>query len=81
MFLYREKKEDSKKPCLPMMKRTISIAWTLKKIVQNDNCPKWKALWSEIISAIKNLKISAVRSLADICFLHVLFGILIVLFN
>ena len=28
-----------------------------------------------------NRKISAVRSLADICFLHVLFGILIVLFN
>lgn len=27
------------------------------------------------------MKISAVRSLADICFLHVLFGILIVLFN
>ena len=30
---------------------------------------------------VKNMKISAVRSLADICFLHVLFGILIVLFN
>ena len=28
-----------------------------------------------------HMKISAVRSLADICFLHVLFGILIVLFN
>ena len=27
------------------------------------------------------MKISAVRSLADICSLHVLFGILIVLFN
>ena len=30
---------------------------------------------------MQNIKISAVRSLADICFLHVLFGILIVLFN
>ena len=32
-------------------------------------------------SSERNMKISAVRSLADICFLHVLFGILIVLFN
>ena len=30
---------------------------------------------------VQNMKISAVRSLADICFLHVLFGILILLFN
>ena len=36
---------------------------------------------AQFYSSWSNIKISAVRSLADICFLHVLFGILIVLFN
>ena len=81
MKLERVAKYDNGR--LSSLKEFSAVARKIKIILYADDivlfCRSASSL--QLSVDVMNMKISAVRSLADICFLHVLFGILIVLFN